>query len=109
MGRIPDHVPVVKLVPLIFMVHLLLTGKRAAAVRGLAVFVGLQGLALVIRPQDHALLGLLHVADPTIGPAQLPANQSLDGLIVKEVTDMSLWVLARRFGDRRRAAVPVSC
>ena len=38
----------VKLVPLILIPHLFLTGKRAAAARALAVFAGLQGLALVI-------------------------------------------------------------
>ena len=80
----------VKLVPLIFIVHLLLTGKRAAAVRGLAVFVGLQGLALVIRPQDRAYWDSYVFQTNRIGPAQLPANQSLDGLIVR-ATDMSLW------------------
>ena len=80
----------VKLVPLIFIVHLLLTGKRAAAVRGLAVFVGLQGLALVIRPQYRAYWASYVFQTNRIGPAQLPANQSLDGLIVR-VTDMSLW------------------
>ena len=80
----------VKLVPLIFIVHLLLTGKRAAAARGLAVFAGLQGLALVIRPQDRAYWDSYLFQTNRIGPAQLPANQSLEGLIVR-VTDMSLW------------------
>ncbi len=80
----------VKLVPLIFIVHLLLTGKRAAAARGLAVFAGLQGLALVIRPQDRAYWDSYLFQTNRIGPAQLPANQSLEGLIVR-ATDMSLW------------------
>ena len=89
-GLLTGIAAAVKLVPLIFIVHLWLTGKRAAAARGLAAFAGLQGLALVIRPQDRAYWDSYLFQTNRIGPAQLPANQSLEGLIVR-VTDMSLW------------------
>jgi len=51
-GLLTGVAAAVKLVPLVFVAHLLLTGKRAAAGLALAVFAGLQGLALVIAPQD---------------------------------------------------------
>jgi alpha-1,2-mannosyltransferase len=63
-----------KLVPLVFLAHLFLTGKRAAAGRGLAVFAGLQGLALIIAPQDRAYWVSYVFQTGRVGPAQFPAN-----------------------------------
>jgi alpha-1,2-mannosyltransferase len=80
----------VKLVPLIFIPHLFLTGKRAAAGRALAVFAGLQGLTLAIAPQDAAYWTSYVFKTDRIGPAQLPANQSLNGLMAR-ATGMSPW------------------
>jgi alpha-1,2-mannosyltransferase len=80
----------VKLVLLIFIVHLFLTGKRAAAGRALAVFAGLQGLTLAIAPHDAAYWTSYVFQTGRIGPAQLPANQSLDGLMAR-VTGVSPW------------------
>jgi alpha-1,2-mannosyltransferase len=80
----------VKLVPLVFIPYLFLTGKRTAAVRALAVFGGLQGLALVIAPQDSAYWTSYVFKTDRIGPAQQPYNQSLDGLVAR-VTDAAPW------------------
>jgi len=80
----------VKLVPLIFIAHLFLTGKRAAAARALAVFAGLQGLTLVIAPQDSAYWTSDVFQTGRIGPAQQPYNQSLDGLMTR-VTGAAPW------------------
>ena len=73
----------VKLVPLIFIPHLFLIGKRAAAARALAVFAGLQGLTLVIAPQDSAYWTSYLFKTGRIGPAQQPYNQSLNGLMTR--------------------------
>jgi alpha-1,2-mannosyltransferase len=78
------------LVPLIFVPHLFLTGKRAAAARALALFAGLQGLALAIAPQDCAYWTTYLFKIGRIGHAQIPDNQSLDGLM-QRVTDVSAW------------------
>ncbi len=80
-GLLTGIAAAVFLVPLIFIPHLFLTGKRAAAVRALAVFAGLQGLALVIAPQDSAYWTTFVFQIGRIGHAQIPDNQSLDGLI----------------------------
>jgi alpha-1,2-mannosyltransferase len=80
----------VKLVPLIFIPHLILTGKRAAAARALALFAGLQGLTLVIAPKDSAYWTSYVFQTGRIGPAQFPANQSLNGLIAR-VTGVAPW------------------
>jgi alpha-1,2-mannosyltransferase len=89
-GLLTGVAAAVKMVPLIFIAHLFLTGKRAAAARGLAIFAGLQGLALVIAPQDRAYWMSYMFQTGRIGPAQLPANQSLDGLMAR-VSDASPW------------------
>ena len=73
----------VKLVPLVFIPHLFLTGKRAAAARALAVFAGLQGLTLAIAPQDSAYWTSYLFKTGRIGPAQQPYNQSLNGLMTR--------------------------
>lgn len=80
----------VKLVPLIFIPHLFLTGKRAAAARALAVFAGLQGLTLAIAPRDSGYWTSYVFQTGRIGPAQQPYNQSLDGLVTR-VTGAAPW------------------
>jgi alpha-1,2-mannosyltransferase len=89
-GLLVGAAAAVKLVPLIFIPHLFFTGKRAAAARALAVFAGLQGLTLLIAPQDSAYWTSYVFQTSRIGPAQFPANQSLDGLMTR-MTDMSPW------------------
>jgi alpha-1,2-mannosyltransferase len=89
-GLLTGVAAAVKMVPLVFIAHLYLTGKRAAAARGLALFAGLQGLALVIAPQDRAYWTSYMFQTGRIGPAQFPANQSLDGLMAR-LSDVSPW------------------
>jgi len=89
-GLLTGVAAAVKLVPLVFIAHLFLTGKRAAAARALAVFAGLQGLTLVIAPQDSAYWTSYVFNTGRIGPAQQPYNQSLDGLMTR-VTGAAPW------------------
>jgi alpha-1,2-mannosyltransferase len=69
-GLLAGVAAAVFLVPLIFIPHLFLTGKRAAAARTLAVFAGLQGLMLLIAPQDCAYWTSYVFKTGRIGPAQ---------------------------------------
>ncbi|SDF33220.1 alpha-1,2-mannosyltransferase [Lentzea fradiae] len=84
----------VKLTPLVFVAHLLLTGRPRDAVRALAVFTGLGVAGLVLLPGDavrywtSTMLG----ANKASGNAWW-GNQSLSGL-VHRVTDGSPVVLA---------------
>jgi len=80
----------VKLVPLIFIPYLFLTGKPAAAARALAVFAGLQGLTLLIAPQDSAYWTSYVFKTDRIGPAQQPYDQSLNGLVAR-MTGSAPW------------------
>jgi alpha-1,2-mannosyltransferase len=89
-GLLTGVAAAVFLVPLIFIPHLFLTGQRAAAARALAVFAGLQGLALVIAPQDSAYWTTYVFQIDRIGDARIPDNQSLDGLMAR-VTEVSAW------------------
>jgi alpha-1,2-mannosyltransferase len=89
-GLLTGVAAAVKLVPLIFIGYLFLTGKRAAAARALAVFAGLQGLTLVIAPQDRAYWTSYVFQTGRIGPAQQPYNQSLDGLVAR-LTGAAPW------------------
>lgn len=89
-GLLTGVAAAVKLVPLIFIPHLLLTGKRTAAARALAIFAGLQGLALAIAPRDSAYWTSYVFQTGRIGAAEQPYNQSLDGLITR-VTGVALW------------------
>jgi alpha-1,2-mannosyltransferase len=72
----------IKLTPLIFVVHLLVTGRRADAARALGTFLGLNALGLLVLPSDTLtfwrtqLLG----GDNATG-ASYGRNQSLNGLI----------------------------
>jgi alpha-1,2-mannosyltransferase len=93
------------LVPLIFIPHLLLTGKRTAAARALAVFAGLQGLALVIAPQDSIYWTTYVFQIGRIGHAQIPDNQSLDGLI-ERLSDVSAWSVYAAWAIGALLAVP---
>jgi alpha-1,2-mannosyltransferase len=77
----------VKLTPLIFVLHLLVTGRRADALRELCTFVGLTALSAIVLPADsirywttQVLGGPLFSANPATSSAQV-ANQSLNGLL----------------------------
>jgi alpha-1,2-mannosyltransferase len=89
-GLLTGVAAAVKLVPLIFIPYLFLTGKRAAAVRALAVFAGLQALTLAVAPRDAAYWTSYMFQTNRVGSAQQPYNQSLDGLFTR-LTALSPW------------------
>jgi alpha-1,2-mannosyltransferase len=72
----------IKLTPLIFVLHLLVTGRRADAARAFGAFAGLNALSLLVLPQDTLtfwrtqLLGGNNATGASYG-----RNQSLNGLI----------------------------
>jgi alpha-1,2-mannosyltransferase len=81
----------VKLVPLIFVVHLLLTGRKADAARAAGTFAGLQLLMLLIAPHDTARFWTHTVFDSSrIGPTEWVWNQSLGGM-VRRFTESAPW------------------
>ncbi|HEV3359373.1 MAG TPA: glycosyltransferase 87 family protein [Pseudonocardiaceae bacterium] len=86
----------VKLTPLIFVLHLFITGRRADAGRALATFAGLTALSLITLPADsirywstEVLGGPLFGDNPALSSAQV-ANQSLNGLI-QRISDRAGW------------------
>jgi alpha-1,2-mannosyltransferase len=81
----------IKLTPLIFVVHLLLTGRKAEAARAAQTFAGLQALMLVISPHDTVRFWTHTVFDSSrIGPTQWSFNQSLSS-VVRRLSDMAWW------------------
>lgn len=83
----------VKLTPLIFVPHLLFTGRWREAVRALATFAALQGLMFVLIPYDAARFWGHAVSDPgRTGPLHWAGNQSLNGL-VSRLSDLAPWSL----------------
>lgn len=86
----------IKLTPLIFVLHLLITGRRADALRALGTFVALSTLSLIVLPADsikywtsQVLGGPLFNANPATSSAQV-ADQSLNGLI-QRISDRADW------------------
>ena len=97
----------VKLTPLIFVPHLLLTGRRADAVRASVTFLVLQGLLLLIIPHDVVRFWAHAVSDPArTGPVYWAGNQSLNGLVLR-ITDLAPWSLRAAIGIGAVLAVPV--
>jgi alpha-1,2-mannosyltransferase len=74
----------IKLVPGVFIVYLLLTGRRKAAGVATLTFAALSGLAWVIAPQDSARYWSSAVFDSRrLGPNTPTANQALRGMIMR--------------------------
>ncbi|CAM3119705.1 glycosyltransferase 87 family protein [Saccharomonospora xinjiangensis] len=81
----------VKLTPLIFIPHLLFTGRKWDAARALGTFAGLQALMFVIAPSDAVRFWTHTVFNQgRIGPMHWAGNQSLNGLL-NRVTDLAPW------------------
>jgi alpha-1,2-mannosyltransferase len=96
----------VKLTPLIFVPHLLLTGRRADALRAVVVFVALQGLLFAVIPHDFAQFWGHAVTDPArTGPIYWAGNQSLNGLVLR-LTDLAPWSLTVALGIGALLAIP---
>jgi alpha-1,2-mannosyltransferase len=86
----------IKLTPAVLIAYLFVTGRRAAALRGVAVVVGTAGLAATFLPQaswaywTHDVFGARRIGNPIY-----LANQSINGVLVRLlgpglVTDL-LW------------------
>lgn len=96
----------VKLTPLIFVVHLVVTGRRADAVRALATFGALQALMLLVSPHDVVRFWGYAVTDPErVGPTPWVGNQSLNGLILR-LSDVAPWSLKLAIAIGALLAVP---
>ncbi|MCU1681523.1 MAG: hypothetical protein JWQ81_2262 [Amycolatopsis sp.] len=94
-----------KLTPLIFVVHLLLTGRRADAARAAGTFVGLQLLMLAIAPHDTIRFWTHTVYDSSrIGPTNWSFNQSL-GSVVRRLSDSAAWSQTLAYGIGALVAV----
>jgi alpha-1,2-mannosyltransferase len=73
----------IKLTPLVFVVLLVLIGRRAAATRAVTTFVGTVLLGLAATPGATAYWGE-RLVDPTrVGPPSLAHNQSLSGVLTR--------------------------
>lgn len=96
----------VKLTPLIFVAHLLFTGRWRDALRAVATFAGLQGVLLLIAPHDVVRYWTHAVNDPSrIGTIHWSDNQSLNGLMLR-LTDGASWSLAAALAVGALLAVP---
>ena len=96
----------VKLTPLIFVVHLFLTGKRKDAARALVTFLGLQALMLVLIPGDTIRYWTKTISDTgRIGPVHWAGNQSLNGLM-NRITDLAPWASKAAIGISALLAIP---
>jgi alpha-1,2-mannosyltransferase len=74
----------IKLVPGVFIVYLLITGRRRAAGVAAATFAGLTGLAWLISPRDSAAYWTSAIFNAhRLGPNAQAANQALRGMILR--------------------------
>jgi alpha-1,2-mannosyltransferase len=74
----------IKLVPGVFIVYLLITGRRKAAGVATLAFAALSGLAWVIAPRDSAQYWSSAIFNSRrLGPNMQAANQSLRGMILR--------------------------
>ena len=86
----------IKLTPLVFVVLLVLIGRRAAATRAVLTFVGTILLGLVAVPGASEYWGE-RLLDPTrVGPPSLAHNQSVTGVLTRlfdEPPSTLLWMV----------------
>jgi alpha-1,2-mannosyltransferase len=96
----------VKLLPLVFIGHLLVTGKWKEALRALGVFVALQGIVFLISPHDASRYWTYTLPDTgRIGPIHWAGNQSLNGLM-NRITDLAPWASKAALGIGALLAIP---
>ncbi|WP_197321327.1 glycosyltransferase 87 family protein [Saccharomonospora sp. NB11] len=88
----------VKLTPLIFIPHLLFTGRKWDAARALGTFVGLQALMFAVAPSDAVRFWTHTVFNQgRIGPMHWAGNQSLNGFF-NRVSDLAPWATTAALG-----------
>ncbi len=71
----------IKLTPLIFIPHLLLTGRRADAARATLTFLGLQSFAWLVLPGDSKRFWTSAIMEGNGNRTYEAANQSINGLL----------------------------
>jgi alpha-1,2-mannosyltransferase len=71
----------IKLTPLIFIPHLLLTGRRSDAIRASLTFLALQAFAWIVLPSDSIRYWTSAILDGNGNRTYEAANQSLNGLV----------------------------
>ncbi|PRX44314.1 alpha-1,2-mannosyltransferase [Prauserella shujinwangii] len=88
----------VKLTPLIFVPHLVFTGRWREAVRAVGTFAGLQALMFLLAPGDAVRFWTHTISEQgRIGPMHWAGNQSLNGLL-NRVTDLAPWATLAAYG-----------
>ncbi|MGW7534608.1 glycosyltransferase 87 family protein [Amycolatopsis sp. NPDC054798] len=81
----------IKLTPIVFIGHLLVTGRWKDALRGLGTFVGMQLLLFLVNPHDSWKYWTKTLPDTgRIGPVHWAGNQSLNALM-NRATDLAPW------------------
>ncbi|WP_231104892.1 glycosyltransferase 87 family protein [Haloechinothrix halophila] len=96
----------VKLTPLIFVPHLLFTGRWRDALRAVATFVALQAAMLALIPHDVVRYWTRAVSDPTrIGTIHWSDNQALNGLALR-LTEQAPWSITVALGIGALLAPP---
>jgi alpha-1,2-mannosyltransferase len=74
----------IKLVPGVFIIYLLVTGRRKMAAVATATFAALSGLAWLVSPRDSARYWTSAIFDSRrLGPNMPAANQSLRGMLLR--------------------------
>jgi alpha-1,2-mannosyltransferase len=87
----------IKLVPGVFIVYLLLTGRRRAAAVAAGTFTAVTLLAWAIAPADSNLYWTTMIFDSSrLGPNSQAANQSVRGILMRiyspEAPPLALWL-----------------
>lgn len=96
----------VKLTPLIFVPHLLFTGRWRDALRAVVTFVVLQTAMLAVIPHDVVQFWTSAVSDPTrIGTVNWSDNQSLNAVVLR-LTDSAPWSMTVVLGIGLVLAAP---
>jgi alpha-1,2-mannosyltransferase len=107
-GGLTGVAAAVKLTPLIFVPYLLLTGRRADAMRAAGTFLALQALMFVLIPHDTVRFWTHAVSDPArTGPTYWAGNQSLNGLLLR-LTDLAPWSLKAALVLSALLAIPAA-
>jgi alpha-1,2-mannosyltransferase len=96
----------VKLLPIIFVAHLVFTGRWKDALRASGTFVALQGLMFAISPHDAWRYWSYTLPDTgRIGPIHWAGNQSLNGML-NRLTDLAPWASKAALGLSALLAIP---
>lgn len=96
----------VKLTPLIFIPHLLFTGRRKEAARALGTFAVLEALMFLVIPSDAAKYWTQAASDPNrVGAVHWIFDQSLNGL-VSRASELAPWSLTVALAVAAVLAVP---